>query len=383
MVKYKEDETVFITSQYEEKPSPSVDLDIINSVPMSAANKKRFDIVSKNDTEPFEFVQAIKFGEKYPCQGIPIGATFSKSWADSYADKSNRVLIPGSAFGHVADEASWKMQRAKNQLYVTGAKVIGEDTLLLRHYVSREMDEHEYNLLIKEIKAGLLSTSIYERTKYEVSIDEKKGTEKLVAIESLGRQRNDLVEWDQTGMPSKLMATSQKASIENNQEQGEASMTHSELIAALKASIVENRTDPLSVVKDLGLEISVMTAENKADLDRFTALKAKVEDPESFIATNLSAQGEAFKTLKNAAIETEFGKSKDLKDLALDMFQIKTGGQKEINAEIERIKGLESVKTLAAKNADGRDGKIVEGSTQTKSIFDKKETLIVGRKSNG
>jgi hypothetical protein len=184
-------------------------------------------------------------------------------------------------------------------------------------------------------------------------------------------------------MASKLVAIShQKSTTENNQGQGEANMTYTELVAALKALIAENRSDPLGVVKDLGLDISVMTAEQKADIASYTALKAKVPDPASFIDTHLSAQGEAFKTLKNAAIETEFGKNPDLKKMALDMFQVKEGGQKEITTEIERIKGLDSVKAVAAKSADGRD-QLEGGGSHEKSMWEKKETVIIGGKKNG
>jgi hypothetical protein len=186
-------------------------------------------------------------------------------------------------------------------------------------------------------------------------------------------------------MASKLVAIShQKSTTENNQGQGEANMTHSELIAALKASIVENRTDPMSVVRDLGLDISVMTAEQKADLASYTALKAKVPDPASFIDTHLSAQGEAFKTLRDAAMETEFGKTPDLKKTAMDMFQVKVGGQKEITAEIERIKGLDSIKTMAAKAADGREPIETGGTSQKKDMWSgPKEVTVVGGKTNG
>ena len=385
MIKYKTEDAIFIASQYAEKQNPVVDSDGIDSVPMSSANKKKYEVLSRDDEKPFEFVQEVKFGDKYPSVGYPSGAVFTKEWAESYAKKANSIPLPGSAFGHTANDAAWKGERAENHLYVTAAKVDG-DRLLLRHYVSSEMAQHEYRKLIKEIQSGLIATSIYGMTRFQIEVDEKKGTEIVRAVESMGNERNDLVEWNQAGMASKLVAIShQRAAAENNQGQGEASMptTYTELIAALKALIIENRSDPLGVVKDLGLDISVMTADQKADLASYTAIKAKVEDPAAFIDMNISAQGEAFKTLKDASIESEFGKNPELKKMALDMFQVKSGGQKEITSEIERIKSLDSIKSVAAKTADGRDGGLVSGGTQEKGFWDSKETVIIGGKKNG
>jgi len=349
-----------LTCQYAEKPRPVEDAATLESVPMSAANKKKFEILSEKDEHPFEFVQEVKFGDKYPATDETI---FDKSWAESYAKKANEVPIPGSAYGHTAINA-WK-ERVRNHLYVTAAKIDG-DSLLLRHYVSNKMDPNDYSALISEIRSGLIATSVISLYEYKV-VAEKDNHFVVHATNSIGRERNDLVEWDQTGMASKMIATSQKATIDENNEEGDKSMdlTYEQLIAALKDTMTKNRTDHLAVAKDLGLNIEVLTTAQKADLDLLARVRKSAGDAdiEQVVSDAVTAQGASFITLRDAALEKEFGTDPDLKKSATGLFGITTGSQKDIAGEIDRLKSLDAIKIISAKNSDGRKKVVGAGSS--------------------
>jgi len=354
-----------LTAQYAEAPKTEIGSDVINSVPLSASNKKAFDILSSGDGSPFEFVQEVKFGDKYPATD---GTIFDKSYADSYSEKANSVPIPGSAYGHTALHV--EKERVRNHVYVTAAKVVSEDTMLLRHYVSNKMDKNDYDSLVSEIKAGLISTSLFGLYKYKTAAG-KDGTQVVHAIKSVGKERNDLVEWDQTGMASKMIATSQKDVIdEYNEGDTPMDLNYDELIAALKDTMTKNRTDHVAVMKDLGLNIEVLTAAHKADL----AVLGKVRqiaaggDVEQIVTDAVAAQGNSFATLGDAAIEKEFGHDPELKKSVSGLFGIKVGSQKDIAGEIDRLKGLDAIKIIAAKNADGRQHVAGGGTTKGKGI---------------
>lgn len=339
-----------LTAQYAEKPKPMTDSSAFDLVPMSAANKKRFDIISEGDEKPFEFVQELKFGDKYPATDETV---FDKSWAESYEKKANEVLVPGSAYGHTALQAY--KERVKNHTYVTAAKIVGDDTILLRHYVSNKMDANEYASLISEIKAGLISTSIISLYEYK-TVTEKDGKVSYHATKSVGRERNDLVEWDQTGMASKMIATSQKAEIDENNGEGDTTMTYAELVAALKSAIEENHTDHLAVAKDLGLNLEILSSEQKAELETLKKIRSAAagQDVEQIVSDAIAAQGASFITLRDAAMKKAFGHDAELEKSTKELFSLKAGSQKEIDAEVDRIKELSAVKMIAAKSVDGR-----------------------------
>ena len=356
----------FISCQYAEKPKPFYDKEALDSVPMSAANKKHFSEVSAGDANPFEFIQEVKFGEKYPATD---GTFYMKSWAESYAKKANEVLIPGSKDGHTAMNA-WA-ERVPNHLYVTGAKVEGE-SLLIRHYVTNKMPDFEYQKLIGEIKAGLISTSVVSMNEYDLVPGENGQPATWKAIKSMGRERNDLVEWDQTGMVSKMVATSRKDAIENIEDEGDTPMTYAELVAEGKRMIAENKTNHLAVMKDLGLEIDVLTEPQKADLAVMKQIRelAGTSDIVQLVSSSVSSQKTAFETLRDAAIQKSFGHNTKLLDAAKDHFSVKTGTQKDIDSEIDRIKELKSMKEIAGSGEDGRQN--LEGG-QKESVVSQKE----------
>jgi hypothetical protein len=347
-------EGVFVSAQYAEKPRPSADKSVIDSVSLSAGNKTKFNTVSNGDPNPFEFVQEVKFGEKYPATD---GTIFTKEWADAYAAKANASLLPGSKDGHTALGA-WKT-RVDNHLYVIAAKVDGE-SLFIRHYITNEIPEKDYQKLVKEIKSGLISTSVMGLFKYE-AITDKSGQRILgwKAIDSVGAERNDLVEWDQAGMNSKIVATSQKADrIDQSSpgEQGVKSMGYKEQVEAHKAAIADAGVSPVKAISDLGLTVEILTDAQKADLADYARIRGKVDggNVEAFVDTALSSQKASFDTIRDAAIETAFKDRPDIKSIAADCFFIKTGTQKDIDAEIARIKALPSVTQMAAQGADAR-----------------------------
>ena len=147
-------------------------------------------------------------------------------------------------------------------------------------------------------------------------------------------------------------------------------LNYDELIAALKDTMTKNRTDHVAVMKDLGLNIEVLTAAHKADL----AVLGKVRqiaaggDVEQIVTDAVAAQGNSFATLRDAAIEKEFGHDPELKKSVSGLFGIKVGSQKDIAGEIDRLKGLDAIKIIAAKNADGRQHVAGGGTTKGKGI---------------
>ena len=54
-----------------------------------------------------------------------------------------------------------------------GAKIVDDETVLFRQYVSKDMEDSEYKKLVKEIKSGLLSTSIQSLVKWKIEAEDE------------------------------------------------------------------------------------------------------------------------------------------------------------------------------------------------------------------
>ena len=132
---------------------------------------------------------------------------------------------------------------------------------------------------------------------------------------------------------------------------------YTEAVTTMKSIIDENKSDHLAVMKDLGLKVEVLSDSQKAELAVMKQLREIAGDSDivQIVSDSVNSQKTAFETLRDAAVQKAFGANSLVLASAKDHFSAKTGGQKEIDAEIERIKGLASMKDLAGSSSDGLD----------------------------
>jgi hypothetical protein len=247
-----------------------------------------------------------------------------------------------------------------------GAKIVDDETVLLRHYVTKDMPEHEYNKLVKEIKAGLVSTSVLSMSEYNIVYNEDDGTEKWYAVRSLGAERNDLVEWNQTGMVSGLVAVSQKSPVINN-DKGENSMDVlldiNGAFAILQTACKELKTDPVVIAEKLGFKDKLVTDEVKQKAEKLDKAEAVVGDISVFVEKQIQAQKDNFETIKAVSLQKEFGTNDVAKEVAADLIGNVPVAQKELDARIEEIKQLASMKKILSASADNRQKEVGNGTS--------------------
>lgn len=341
------------TCQYAVKPKTDQNKEFIESIPMTPACQKAFIELSKGDAEPFQFVQELKFGEKYTATD---GSIFTKEWAESYVAKLNDAPIVGSKDGHTAMNWERSRERVSNEVYLIGSKFADDETVLLRHYVTKDMPEHEYNKLVKEIKAGLVSTSIMCMAEYNIVYNEEDESAVWYAVKSIGGERNDLVEWNQTGMVSGLVAVSQKSPVVNN-EKGDKPMEALDIngaFAVLQTACKELKVDPVVIAEKLGFKEKLVTDEVKQKAEKLDKAEAIVGDIGVFVEKQIQAQKDNFATIKAVALEKEFGTNDVAKDVASDLIGDAPVAQKDLEAKIEEIKALASMKKILSASADNR-----------------------------
>jgi hypothetical protein len=336
-----------IRMQYASTPKTVVDLDVINSIPLSKECQKAFDKLSEGDEKPFQFIQELKIGKNYPATD---GTVYTKEWAESYIAKANKKPIVGSAYGHEYPNST----RRENHLYLIGAKLQDDETVLLRHYVTNEMPKDEYNRLIKELKAGLLSTSVVSMNDYKIEKD-KDGKTIWYATKSVGFERNDIVEWDQTGMVSTQLAVSQKSNPVENKE-GASIMELEEAISLVQKSIgTMGVVGSVELAKKLGFQSLLKTEEMEKKASAFDELESKTGGLKEFVEKAIDFQKTNFEEIKKVALQKKFEGNEDAINFANDLIGEKPMTADELNTEIERVAGLASMKKILSQGMDFRN----------------------------
>ena len=347
-IKKETDMKYGFTQQYAVRPKTEINDDILNSIEMTKACKEAYEKLSEGDDKPFFFVQELKFGDKYPATD---GTIFTKDFMQSYISKLEEKPIPGSAFGHVAREKNWKLERASNEVYLVGAKIINDDTAQLKMYVSRDVPEYEYNKLKKEIKAGLLSTSLHSYAKFEVS--EKGGVTSMRAVESMSGERNDIVEWNMTGMHSGMIATSQKAVVEDNKNEGDTIMELEKAIEVITTSAQKVGSDKAQLAEKLGLGDIIATDEMKEKVSKFDTLSQKYGELETVLADMETFQKDNFEVVRDVVLKEAYS-SEEAIMFAKDLIGDEPMTKEQIKQKIEDINKMPTMQKVLSGALNGR-----------------------------
>lgn len=340
-----------ITKKLRFKGSPSIKISV-ESVPVG--NMAAYKDLLGDETAD-EFVNTVKLGENYPARPWPNSvAILTKEWAESFAAKVNETPKPLYLRGH-EDEEGFKM-RALPFGYVVGAKVVDEETLALRNAFKPAESPEAIQMkkdAMREIKAGLLSTSTGDYSKIDTSYDEDERLTTFKIVESINAQSNALVEHDQTGSDASIVSMTFKGGLpaeDDNKPKQEDYMNPQEAINLLANQIQAGKLQFKDVAEDLGIER--LTDDHKLKLKKFDEVTVALGgDVDVYLARLEEDKKATFKALKESSLKAKF-KQEEVLELAEDLFSIEEGGKEEIDAEVERIANKKSVQTLMGSKVD-------------------------------
>jgi len=236
---------------------------------------------------PTFFVNTVMLGDKYKTLNYP-PMTLTKEWGESFAKGINAVPSPMYIKGH--EDSNWQLEqfRIPGDGYLVGGKVTkidGDDALVLKNYLLKGDTEEKKALSIKtvrELKAGMLSTSTGDIHKRRVEFDEDGDAEYYV-IESIKGRTNALVEHDMTGSHANIVGTNFKQGTKStvggsNDIQGDEEMaaepkemTIEEMMVRFKNLANLGKLDGLKLSSELGIDVK--TPDEVAGLLRLKAFE--------------------------------------------------------------------------------------------------------------
>lgn len=330
------------------KSAIDTDMDIEN---ISIGNKKAFETLSEDDEEPKFFISTVRLGEDYKTMTWP-EVVLTESWAKSFVAAVNKSPGPLYIEGHEDSDFSRQLFRAIPDGYVVGGKV-ENDTMFLRNYIlpgETDIQKALVKQTIREIKAGILSTSTGDIQKHRLEFDENDEPT-YYAIESIKNQTNALVEFDMTGSHADIKAANFKNSFtysDENKSQGDVDMEKETITTKEMLSRLKNQVDAgLLEVSQLssGLGVEVLNADKKADLLRLKQAEDKVGNITNFVNSFEETKKEAFSTLKENKLKATF-KDEAIYEIAESLFMLKSGSSEDVDKEIERISKLKAITKL-------------------------------------
>lgn len=333
----------------------SKDIDI-KDVKINKNLKEAVKILQGDDKDPFYFISEMKYGEDFPTSYDDI---MSKEWADSFIGKLDVSPFPMSVYGHV--NITNPMERAENQGYVIGGKVDDKkkSMFLLNYLIAGDSDQSKElaDKTKREIKAGMLSTSISNLQKYVRIYDEEQGESTWIVTESLTGQRNDIVEHDLTGSDAAIVARSLKS---NNAEKsvtknkGDKSMDKKEMLLKLQTLKGNGELSIADIANTFSLKL-----ETKEITESLKALKSITD--EAGEGVDVISLIKEYKTLNAKLITAEFDKNKqaalketfkdkeNVLEYATELFSLKSGDEKECIEEAKRVSEMKVLKDLSSK----------------------------------
>lgn len=315
-------------------------------------------ILQEGDKNPFYFISEMKFGEKHP---TVYGEIMTKEWAESFVEKLDNAPFPISAFGHVNMSDPW--ERKPSDGYVLGGKVDEErESMFLLNYLRNDDESKERQEIFeqtkRELRAGMLSTSISNMQRYVRTYDDAEEKDKWYVVESITGQRNDIVEHDLTGSDAAIVARSFKNAEDEsaNQTQGEKSMDKKEMLKKLQTLKGNGELSIAEVADTFGLEL--VTDEHKSAVSSLKAIQDEAGE-----GVDILTLIKDYKQAKEDAITAQFDKNKEsalkevfkgnehLIDYATELFTLKTGTKEECEKEAKRVSEMKVLKDFASKIA--------------------------------
>ncbi|GAG25011.1 unnamed protein product, partial [marine sediment metagenome] len=213
---------------------------------------------------------------------------------------------------------------------------------------------------IKEMKAGMLATSVSNLQKYVLTEDDKTGQREWFVVESIAGQRNDIVEHDLTGSDAAIVAQSLKskqaeADKSANINQGDQSMNKKEMLIKLLNLKQGGDLSIAEIVDNFGLELA--TDVMKTSVGTLKAVQEAIGEGDAVtIIKALKEKADRvdtaeFKSNKDEALKETFKENKIMIPNAEELFSLKAGTKEECVVEAKRIASLKTIKDLASKLA--------------------------------
>lgn len=328
------------------------------------------------DQKEYEFVNQVLLGENHKASEGWSSVVLTQAWARSFADKVNAKPGPVYLQGH--EDAQIGAMRQIPAGYIVGAKVDeayegGAGRLLLRNrlFEKGKFSTEVIEQTLREINAGVLSTSTGDYERREYAYDEETDEVNSFAVESVKNQTNAIVEHDMHASDATIITsnfkyvpcdehgkdignpidcTSIRSDLKNNQ--GDDSMTKEEMLNTLKSMFKDGSVTSDEVVAILGVKL--MTDEIGTSAATFKEVKALLGDKDlkEFVTTALKQtndkKAEEFKTLRETKLKASFTDEVEL-ILAKNMFKLTEGDEAAVDAEVTRIQSEADMKELHEK----------------------------------
>ena len=327
-----------------------------SAVEVPIGNQAAVDALMEGNEDIKEFTNFMKLGEDHLAfpYGPEFPAVMTKEWAESYAKAVNATPGPLYLRGH-EDEGAGKTRPIPFG-YVVGAAVLknssGEDVLAIRNYFKKaesSTSQEELSQTIKEMRAGMLSTSIGNLQKNKIEWLDTPSEEgylaRVTAVESVTAQSNAIVEFNQTGSEADIVSANFKAglTLPENKHKGN-NMDFKEMMASLKNGISIGTLSPEEL--GTGLGVTILTTDQRASLKRLEDAEATLGmTVDKYVAKVKETETSSFASLKEAALTATF-KTPEVKEVAEGLFSLETGSKEDIDKEIERLTNLSALKKM-------------------------------------
>ncbi len=329
----------------------------MKAVDVPIGNTEAVDVMFGSDSEPIEFINAVMIGEDNPVYPFGDRVILTEKWANSFAKAvSDR---PGWLYTDGHEDIFQYKTRAVASGYIIGAKVEGDALYLRNRLLPRLSDTGKDKLqqTMKEIKAGLLSTSTgdYQRYEWKEEIDEETGKKELVgyAVESVKGQSNALVEWDMTGSEAHIIASSFKESQAVGLKNTDTGDEHMELngkdvsVEEFFSAFKEARESGELAVSDIAsrLGLDVVSEEERQALNRVVEAEKEVGNISEYVKNTKELKEETFSQLRESTLRNTFP-NEEVCEAAAELFTLKDGTVEDVKAEVERLTGLKVIQAM-------------------------------------
>lgn len=330
----------------------------VDQIPTLAPDEK-INPWMDGDTDPYYKIQEFE----YPLEAN--GFFFGEEFFESFINKLNTQLIPGSKSGHNMD---WG-RRPSTDLLLVGGKLEkdgnGKGKAYFKNYIPKSGDSGDNSVFIKENQTGMVDYSLVAMTRDEERVN--KDTDRLEwwAVESLGSERNDAVGYGDGAME-------QKTNSREADKKGENTVTKKELLEALNTMKENNGISLQEIAKAMSVGNLLVSEEQLKSLSTFGEVKKLCgeTDPIEFVNSLIQEKKANSESVRKAKLDEVFGpeKSKETgkKNHARSFAETMIGESELTDEKVNEVKKNETYLVLAADVADvNSDYNRIEKSNDT------------------
>ena len=314
--------------------------------------------------QPIEFVNEVLLGDEHPIDDWLGPIILTEEWAKTFAQAVNTV--PGFVYlkGHEDIEP---YKRAIPSGYIVGAKVEKDRLLLRNRLLMRESVEGRelVEQTMRELNAGVHSTSTGDIQKRRVEYNEEEHTWKQFAVESIKNQTNAIVEHDMHASDASVVSTNFKiayydennklimidpsSSEEDTKFKGDIHMKFQEYVEGIKTSLKSGEGTIETLLK--ALDIEILSDEHKASITKLKSVEQRVGgDIVKYLDEQDKAKKVNFKATVEAKLKDAF-KDADVYDIAQSLCKfvgddVAPVEDAKVDEEITRLKAHKSVQKM-------------------------------------